>query len=105
MRSLSAACGRQMDSPVFRRIIGAIAAVSMCGWPGPPVSAQGAASTANPPVSAEFRESVTLASKDGVLEVRLTARQGAASAALNPKLPPWLCTTTMHGQILSTSAS
>ena len=31
-------------------------------------------------------------------------RSGAASAALNPKLPPWLCTTTMQGQTLSTSA-
>ena len=50
----------------------------MCGWPGAPVSAQDAVSKANPPVSAEFREPVTLASKDGVLEVRLTARQGAA---------------------------
>ena len=50
----------------------------MCGWPAAPVSAQDAASKANPPVSAEFREPVTLASKDGVLEVRLTARQGAA---------------------------
>ena len=78
MRSLSAACGRQIDSPFFRRIIGAIAALSMCGWPGAPVSAQDAVSKANPPVSAEFREPVTLASKDGVLEVRLTARQGAA---------------------------
>jgi FtsP/CotA-like multicopper oxidase with cupredoxin domain len=77
MRSLSAACGRKINSP-FIRIVGAIAALSMCGWPGAPVSAQDAASKANPPVSAEFRESVTLASKDGVLEVRLTARQGAA---------------------------
>jgi hypothetical protein len=50
----------------------------MCGWPGAPVSAQDAVSRANPPVAAEFREPVTLASKDGVLEVRLTARQGAA---------------------------
>jgi hypothetical protein len=50
----------------------------MCGWSGAPVSAQGAVSIANRPVGAEFREPVTLASKDGVLEVRLTARQGAA---------------------------
>jgi len=50
----------------------------MCGWPGAPVSAQDTVSNANPPVSAEFREPVTLASKDGVLEVRLTARQGSA---------------------------
>ena len=50
----------------------------MCGWLAAPVAAQDAASKANPPGSAEFREPVTLASKDGVLEVRLTARQGAA---------------------------
>jgi FtsP/CotA-like multicopper oxidase with cupredoxin domain len=78
MRSPSAARGRLIDSPFFRCIIGAVAALSMCGWPGAPVSAQDAVSKANPPVGAEFREPVTLASKDGVLEVRLTARQGAA---------------------------
>src|SRR5687767_10566561 len=33
----------------------------------------------DPAVRAEFREPVTLASKDGVLEVRLTARQGTAT--------------------------
>ena len=78
MRSLSAACGRQTDSPFFRGIVGAIAALSMCGWAAAPASAQDAVSKSNPPVSAEFREPVTLASKDGVLEVRLTARQGEA---------------------------
>jgi FtsP/CotA-like multicopper oxidase with cupredoxin domain len=78
MRSLSAACGQQIASRFFRRVVGAITALWMCGWPGAPVSAQDAVSRANPPVSAEFREPVTLASKDGVLEVRLTARQGAA---------------------------
>ena len=64
----------------FGVLIGAVAALSMCGWPATPVSAQDAASKANPPVGAEFREPVTLASKDGVLEVRLTARQGAGHA-------------------------
>ena len=77
MRSPSAACGRQMVSPIFQRVIGAIAATWMCGSLGQPVAAQDAASKVNPWVSAEFREPVTLASKDGVLEVRLTARQGA----------------------------
>ena len=33
----------------------------------------------NPRTRPEFREPVTLASKDGVLEVRLTARQGQAT--------------------------
>ena len=78
MRSLPVACERQILPSCLRRIVGAIAALSMCGWPGAPVSAQDAVSRANPPVGAEFREPVTLASKDGVLEVRLTARQGAA---------------------------
>lgn len=78
MRSLSADRGRKIDSSFSWRLIGAIAALLVCGWPGAPVAAQDAASRTNPPVSAEFREPVTLASKDGVLEVRLTARQGAA---------------------------
>ena len=50
----------------------------MFGWLGTPVPAQVATSKVNLPVRAEFREPVTLASKDGILEVRLTARQGAA---------------------------
>ena len=33
---------------------------------------------ADPALRSEFREPVTLASKNGVLEVRLTARQGEA---------------------------
>src|SRR5262245_52441827 len=77
MRSLSAACGQRMASRSFRRVVGVITALWMCGSLAP-VSAQVAVSRANPPVGAEFREPVTLASKDGVLEVRLTARQGAA---------------------------
>src|ERR1700692_3619003 len=78
MRSLSAARRQQIGSPLFRRIIGVIAALSMCGWLGTPVPAQDAISKVNLPVRAEFREPVPLASKDGLLEVRLTARQGAA---------------------------
>src|SRR5215203_4042028 len=77
MRSLSVVCRRQIDSLFLRCILGAIAALSMCG-PGALVWAQDAVSKPNPLVSAEFREPVTLGSKDGVLEVRLTARQGAA---------------------------
>ena len=78
MHSLSAARGRHIDFPFSRRVIGAIAALSMCGCLAAPAPAQDAASKANPPARAEFREPVTLASKDGVLEVRLTARQGTA---------------------------
>lgn len=55
-------------------LVGAGAAVSMLGGTASPALAQTAA--ARPPARREFREPVTLASKDGVLEVRLTARQG-----------------------------
>jgi len=41
--------------------------------------AQTTASRTDPAIRPEFREPVTLASKDGVLEVRLTARQGQAT--------------------------
>ena len=78
MRILPAARRRQIGSPLFRRMIGVIAALLMFGWLGTPVPAQVATSKVNLPVRAEFREPVTLASKDGLLEVRLTARQGAA---------------------------
>src|SRR5258705_13925453 len=78
MRISPAARGRHIGSPFFRRVIGVIAALSMFGWLGTPVPAQVAASKVTLPVPAEFREPVTLASKDGLLEVRLIARQGAA---------------------------
>ena len=78
MHSLSAARGRHTGSPFSRRVIGAIAALSMCGCLAALAQAQEATSKANPPAPAEFREPVTLASRDGVLEVRLTARQGTA---------------------------
>jgi FtsP/CotA-like multicopper oxidase with cupredoxin domain len=60
----------------FLGVLGGAAAAWPLGSAG--VSAQHAPGKANPLVGAEFREPVTLASKDGVLEVRLTARQGAA---------------------------
>ena len=41
--------------------------------------AQGAGKRTDLAIRPEFREPVTLASKDGVLEVRLTARQGQAT--------------------------
>lgn len=46
---------------------------------GQPLHAQAAPATAGPHVTSEFREPVTLSTQDGVLEVRLTARQGAAT--------------------------
>src|SRR6476469_6558322 len=76
MQGLSPAPASPIDASFSRRIIGAIAVLSMCGWLAAPAPAQDAASGANPSARAEFREPVTLASKDGVLEVRLTARQG-----------------------------
>lgn len=59
-------------------LVGAGAAVSTLGGSALPAHAQGAA--ARPPAAArpELREPVTLGSKDGLLEVRLTARQGEA---------------------------
>jgi FtsP/CotA-like multicopper oxidase with cupredoxin domain len=52
--------------------LGALAALLMCAWP----SATARAQPANRPL---FREPVALTSKDGVLEVRFTARQGKAA--------------------------
>ena len=39
---------------------------------------------------------------EGSIATSALTLAGAFSAALNPKLPPWLCTRTMHGQILWT---
>src|SRR5262249_37863866 len=62
--------------------IGAIAVLVALESPGATAWAQTAwAQTAeqDPATRPEFREPVTLASKEGVLEVRLTARQGQAT--------------------------
>src|ERR1700756_3304735 len=48
----------------------------MLGVWGPLARAQEPNSTFDPSLRSEFREPVTLASKDGVLEVTLTAHQG-----------------------------
>src|SRR5215475_349635 len=57
--------------------IGAIAVLVALESPGATAWAQTAAK--DPATRPEFREPVTLASKEGVLEVRLTARQGQAT--------------------------
>ena len=57
-------------------LVGAGAAVSMLGATGRGALAQTAAGAPRPPARPELREPVVLSSKDGVLEVRLTARQG-----------------------------
>jgi hypothetical protein len=42
---------------------------------------------------------------EGSIATSALILSGAVTAALNPKLPPWLCTTTTQGQTFSTSAS
>src|SRR5215470_15414604 len=59
--------------------IAALAVVVALECLGATARAQTAEKRADPAVRPEFREPVTLTSKDGVLEVRLTARQGQAS--------------------------
>ena len=58
--------------------IGTVAALLALACPGATAWAQTAETRADPAIRPAFREPVTLASKDGVLEVRLTARQGEA---------------------------
>jgi FtsP/CotA-like multicopper oxidase with cupredoxin domain len=59
--------------------IGAIAVLVVLECPGATAGAQTAERRTDPATRPELREPVTLASKDGVLEVRLTARQGQAT--------------------------
>src|SRR5438874_11073167 len=58
---------------------GALAALLVLQCFSAPAWAQTAERKTDPAIRPEFREPVTLASKDGVLEVRLTARQGQAT--------------------------
>ena len=60
-------------------IIGALALLVMLESPKPAVGAQTAETRADLAIRPEFREPVVLTSKEGVLEVRLTARQGQAT--------------------------
>ena len=69
-----------------RRTLRALAASSIAvvlalatAWAAPPAYAQDDIAKFDPAVRPEFREPVTLASKDGVLEVSLTAHQGHAN--------------------------
>jgi FtsP/CotA-like multicopper oxidase with cupredoxin domain len=71
------------DMPCAGRVfslltIVAFAAVVALECP-PTMTARAQAAEKDPAVRREFREPVTLASKEGVLEVRLTARQGQAT--------------------------
>jgi FtsP/CotA-like multicopper oxidase with cupredoxin domain len=63
-----------------------IAALATVACPSPTAWTQIAERRSDHALRPEFREPVTLASKDGVLEVRLTARQG--QAALNTVAKP-----------------
>ena len=66
-----------MDKLLGRRLlVGAIATASTLRGASLPAFAQTAPAPPAPAPRAELREPVTLRSKDGVLEVRLTARQG-----------------------------
>ena len=56
----------------------AVAFVLAAGWHLSQAEAQDAGAKFDPAIRPEFREPVTLASKDGVLEVTLTAHQGQA---------------------------
>jgi len=58
--------------------VGAFAGATVIAVSAAPAWGQ-APSRIDPAVRAEFREPVTLATKDGVLEIRLTARQGQAT--------------------------
>ena len=62
-------------------LVGSVAALFMLvtAWPASPAKAQETAAKIDLAVRPEFREPVTLASKDGVLEVRLIAKQGTAT--------------------------
>ena len=64
---------------VFSFLTSAALALVALGCANAPAWAQSAERKADPAIRPEFREPVTLASKDGVLEVRLTARQGQAT--------------------------
>ena len=67
--------GRLLSLPT----IGALAVLVALACPSATAWAQTAERRTDPAIRPEFREPVTLASKDGVLEVRLTARQGQAT--------------------------
>src|SRR5262252_1018477 len=59
--------------------IAALAVPGALECPGATAWAQTAEKRADPAIRSEFREPITLTSKEGVLEVRLTARQGQAT--------------------------
>jgi FtsP/CotA-like multicopper oxidase with cupredoxin domain len=59
--------------------LGVLAVLMAVEWPSATASAQNADKNTNLSTRPEFREPIVLTSKEGVLEVRLTARQGRAT--------------------------
>ncbi|MET0529041.1 MAG: multicopper oxidase domain-containing protein, partial [Microvirga sp.] len=67
------------DRLLHRLIVGGVFFLSLSVWPVSLAQAQDAGNAFSAAVAPDYREAVTLATKDGVLEVRLTARQGEAA--------------------------
>src|SRR6201987_2244354 len=59
--------------------LGGLAVLTALAWPSAIASAQSADKKTDLAIRPQFREPANLTSKDGVLEVRLTARQGQAT--------------------------
>ena len=64
--------------------MGGIVIAFVFAWASPCSFARAETTKFDPSIRPEFSEPVTLASKDGVLEVTLTAHQGAGHASI-----PW----------------
>jgi len=67
-----------MDRLLRALVMSVVAAVLAATWCGSLANAEDAGGKFDPAVRPELSEPVTLASKDGVLEVQLTAHQGTA---------------------------
>ena len=59
--------------------LSALAVLMAFAWPSATASAQSADNKTDLAIRPEFREPIVLTSKEGVLEIRLTARQGQAT--------------------------
>jgi len=59
--------------------LSALAVLMAFSWPSATASAQSADNKTDLAIRPEFREPIVLTSKEGVLEIRLTARQGQAT--------------------------
>ena len=75
--------------------IGTLAVLVALECLGATAWAQTAERRTDPAIRPDFREPVTLASKDGVLEVRLTARQAKPRSIRQPRLSRTFSFSTM----------